>query len=235
MRCTRCDGLVVPQAVGIDPEGKVVFGWCVHCLADRGCKLVETSPPGPWNFAPPPVTLGPSEARERRPLTFSVVSELDQTQWIVAIVAFLMMSWGLMLVAAGSWSAKRSSLETSPLGNGTPALLLAGGALTALLGVIVLILASRRNWYPGTFLLAFLSWLSFLLTLGILLQGIVDYQPRRNVVLVFAAGLSLGVAVLTRMVHRSQSRKLSSPKRPAVRKPTASAGKSRAADWRRLV
>src|SRR4051812_17883958 len=53
MRCTRCDGLVVPQAVGIDPEGKVVFGWCLQCLADHRCKLVETSPLGPWNLAPP--------------------------------------------------------------------------------------------------------------------------------------------------------------------------------------
>lgn len=41
MRCTRCDGLAVPQAVGISEDGRVVFGWCLECLADTHCDLVE--------------------------------------------------------------------------------------------------------------------------------------------------------------------------------------------------
>ena len=47
MRCTRCDGLVVPQAVGIDADGRVVFGWCLRCLARSKCRLVEISEASP--------------------------------------------------------------------------------------------------------------------------------------------------------------------------------------------
>ncbi len=46
MRCTRCDGLAVPQAVGIAPDGRVVFGWCLQCLADSDCRLVEVPATG---------------------------------------------------------------------------------------------------------------------------------------------------------------------------------------------
>ena len=47
MRCTRCDGLAVPQAVGIDADGRVVFGWCLRCLARSKCRLVEIPEAGP--------------------------------------------------------------------------------------------------------------------------------------------------------------------------------------------
>jgi hypothetical protein len=208
MRCTRCDGLVVPQAVGIDPDGKVVFGWCLRCLAERGCRLVETSPLGPWTFDAPGVSPGRSVARARagRPPRRGLA--VDRSRWAIAVVALLMMCWGLVLLAAGLWRAPRPGPGPSPLGNGTSSLLAAGGAATALVGLVLLLLASRRNWYPGTFLLGLLSWLSFLVGLGILLGGVIDHEPRRNPSLVLGAGLALGISVLARLIHRSQARKL---------------------------
>jgi hypothetical protein len=234
MRCTRCDGLAIPQAVGLDPEGKVIFGWCLPCLADRGCKLVETSPLGPWNFAPSPAP-GPAPAVERRPSSASAVGGLEGTHRGVALVATVLAAWGLILLAYGTTTAPRPAPESSPLGNGTPALFVAGGAVTALLGVTLLLAAARRGWYPGTFLFAALSWLSFALGLVTLLHGASFYEPRRNVVLVLGAGLSLGISVLTRLVHRSRSRTLEEARPPAIWKPAPGTGKRRAGDGRRLV
>ena len=114
----------------------------------------------------------------------------------MAIVASLMIGWGLILVAAGLFTGSRPAADSSPLGNGTAPLLGVGGTATALLGLGLMVLASRRNWFPSTFPLALLSWLGFLMALGILACGIINYDPRRNVPLVLAAGLALAVSVI---------------------------------------
>ncbi len=119
-------------------------------------------------------------------------------------MAFLMIGWGLILVAAGLFTGSRPAAGSSPLGNGTAPLLGVGGTATALLGLGLMVLASRRNWFPGTFPLALLSWLGFLIALGILACGIINYDPRRNVLLVLAAGLALAVSVIARLLERSR-------------------------------
>ena len=43
MRCTRCDGLTIPQATGRTPDGRFVFGWCVTCLKETGCLEIHLS------------------------------------------------------------------------------------------------------------------------------------------------------------------------------------------------
>ena len=231
MRCTRCDGLAVPQAVGIAPDGRVVFGWCLQCLADKQCRLVEVPAAGPWDLR---LSLPVSKpARPPLPGGNNPAAGVDQSQWIVAIVAFLMISWGLILLAAGLFSGSRPASATSPLGNGTAHLLGIGGAATAVLGLTLMVLASRRNWFPGTFLLALLSWLSLLAALGILANGLFDYQPDRNVQVVLGAGMALAISVMTRLLERSVKRKLKPAPASKPWKPASSAGKSSAGGTRR--
>ncbi len=146
MRCTRCDGLAVPQAVGLDPDGRVIFGWCRSCLAEARCRLVEVPSTGLVHLkvsAP----AGPARRADRRTLYTrnDPAGRVDDSQWIVAIVALLMIGWGLILVAAGFFAGSRPASGSSPLGNGTAPLLGVGGAATTLLGLGLLVLASRRN------------------------------------------------------------------------------------------
>lgn len=237
MRCTRCDGLAVPQAVGIDPQGKVIFGWCLQCLADRGCTLVETSPiGGPSSISP----VGRSHASDAPKVNLpggagARALEFEQAGWVVGIVASLMMSWGLILVAAGLCGAPTPDPDGSPLGNGTPALLTGGGAATALAGLGLMVLASRRGWSPGTFLPGLVSWLSFLLGLGILAHAIVVHHPRRQVGLVVGVALCQGISVLMRVIQRAEGRKSSPRGHAAASMLGAGDGKPRAADWRSLL
>jgi len=231
MRCTRCDGLAVPQAVGIAPDGRVVFGWCLQCLADKQCRLVEVTAAGPWDLK-----LSFPISKPARPTLLSnnnPAAGVDQSQWIVAIVAFLMISWGLILLAAGLFSGSRPAPATSPLGNGSSQLLGVGGAATAVLGLALMVLASHRNWFPGTFLLALLSWLSLLATLGILVNGVLDFQPDRTVQVVLGAGVALTISVTTRLLERSVKRKLKPAPAAKPWKPASSAGKSSAGETRR--
>ncbi len=231
MRCTRCDGLAVPQAVGIAPDGRVVFGWCLQCLADKQCRLVEVPAAGPWELKLSAPASNP--ARPPLPGNNNPPAGVDQAQWIVAVVAFLMISWGLILLAAGLFSGSRPVPATSPLGNGSSQLLGIGGAATAVLGLALLVLASRRNWFPGTFLLALLSWLSLLAALGILGNGLLDYQPDRNVSVVLGACTALAISVVTRWLERSVKRKFKPAPASKPWKPASSAGKSSAGETRR--
>jgi len=96
-----------------------------------------------------------------------------------------------------------------------------------------MVLASRRNWFPGTFLLALLSWLSLLACLGILANGLFDYQPDRNVQVVLGAGMALAISVMTRLLERSVKRKLKPAPASKPWKPASSAGKSSAGGTRR--
>ena len=92
--------------------------------------------------------------------------------------------------------------------------------MTALLGLGLMVLASRRDWLPGTFVLVLLSWLSFVSGLAILAYAIFDYQPRRNVPILMGAGMAILISVVARLLERSQRRKsrimfLSSSWKPA--------------------
>jgi hypothetical protein len=205
MRCTRCDGLAVPQAVGIAPDGTVVFGWCRPCLAKKNCQLVEIAAAGPWDLklaftaGEPDKSLYSGDSRS--------APALDQSPWIVALVAFLMISWGLILVAAGLFGESWTSSATRLPGSGRSPLLGIGGGATALLGLGLMVMASRRSGFSNRFLLVLLSWLSFLGSLGILACAIFDYQPRRNIPVLLGAGLALAISVAARLLERLQRRK----------------------------
>ena len=143
MRCTRCDDLAVPQAVGIAPDGRVVFGWCLRCLADQNCRLVETGPGGPFDFA---LLLSSRKSEEAGPrVVHAPAGGIDQTRRIVSFLALLLLGWGLIFMAAGLLRGLRPA-EGSLLGGGAAILLGAGGATTAVLGLVlsIYLLRARR-------------------------------------------------------------------------------------------
>jgi hypothetical protein len=202
MRCTRCDGLIVPQAVGLDPDGRVVFGWCLRCLARSKCRLVEIPEAGPRELKLSFKKLVDA-AEPERPLRSPVV---DQSQWIIALVSFLMISWGLILVAAGLFSGSRPLSSAGSSGHLTSPLLGIGGAATAMIGLGLMVLASHRDWLPGTFVLVLLNRVGFVSGLAILVYAAVDYEPRRNVPIVLGAGMAMLISVVARLLERSQRR-----------------------------
>jgi general stress protein CsbA len=232
MRCTRCDGFAVPQAVGIAPDGTVVFGWCRQCLADTDCDLVEVAAAGPADLRLS-FTSGRSTRQPQR-AGASPTSGIDESQWIISIVAFLMVAGGLILLTAGVFTGGQPPADASSLGNGSPALLGVGGGVMAMLGLTLLIVASFRDWLPGTFMLVLLSWLSFVIGLGILAQGIFDYQPRRNVSIVLGSGVALVISAAALMLARSQKRKVKSGHFSAPWKVAPKSGWSNAGGTSRL-
>lgn len=221
MRCTRCDGLAVPQAVGIDSEDRVVFGWCLQCLADRGCKLVETSSRGRWRFSSAitdpaikvsrrlrsPVDRTAIEAERSRRMPVIAAFETEGSQRVLTLVASMLLIWGLVLLAAGLWIALSSSAQRSPLGNGTPVLLITGGVMTTLMGVTLILLATRRNWHPGAFSLGLVSWLSLLSGIVMLTLGAPRTHDPSGVRLLAGACLSVIATVIAWLGHRYLLRK----------------------------
>jgi len=232
MRCTRCDGLVLPQAVGIDPDGKVIFGWCLQCLADRGCELVEVSPVSHWRFSSPARGSIRGTSRERRVPISEQGQRADRMHWAMAGVSFLLVSWGLILLAAGLWSMPGPWPEPSPPGHGNPAILAVGGSATAFLGLLLLWLTAPQDWQPGRLLLALLSWLSLAVAIGILLRGVIDHRPARNPALVLGAGLALTISFLTSKLQRSRARRLGKGAAPAIWTPSIGTTGNRATDRR---
>lgn len=215
MRCARCDGLVVPQAVGIHPDGRVVFGWCLRCLARARCRLVEIPGVGLRDLvldfrareAPAPPRPG------RAPM-----AAVDQSQWILALVSVLMMCSGLILLAAGLFSGPSTGSEPGASAGPTPALLGLGGAATALSGLGLMILASHRDWLPGPLAPVLASWVSFGFGLVVLACAILDYQPRRNVPIILGVGVAMLISVATRLLERAQRGK------PTARRPPSTSG-----------
>ena len=87
----------------------------------------------------------PIEEEEVRPASSSRALVGRRARFVVAF-ALVLIVWGLTLIAAAvttHWKGKGGT--ASPLGNGTPALLLVGGALTSLVGVGVIVVLSWRS------------------------------------------------------------------------------------------
>ena len=90
MRCTRCDRVAVPQSVGRSPDGTLVFGWCLDCLAEGGCTLLES------DWAPFGVARRKHRRREPRPARPGA----DRRRLVYFIVGALA-AWTLTLMVLG--------------------------------------------------------------------------------------------------------------------------------------
>jgi hypothetical protein len=134
----------VPQAVGIAEDGRVVFGWCERCLVDTHCEFVEISAKGIGDLDLTFTAVPPKSAGRRGAAGVSAPA-IDQSIWLVGLVGFLMLAWGVTVVCAGLVAAPRAAVAPSPVGNGTAPLLRVGGAATILLGLMFLTLAANRD------------------------------------------------------------------------------------------
>src|SRR4051812_34681561 len=109
MRCARCDRLAVPQAVGRTTDGLVVFGWCLSCLAETGCRDVMVAGhdlPGPLSFRRLPPSPRRSEDRpvaskEERARPHPRADPIAERRKLLAAVALILALWGAVLVVAG--------------------------------------------------------------------------------------------------------------------------------------
>ncbi len=123
MRCTRCDQPILIHALGRNPHGVLVFGWCVSCLNEELCRDIEPA------------------VRLKRPKSRLVLTERaaapDANAKLLRGIASGVATWGLILFAAGLLRLFRSPdlASSSPLGNGTSSMFVIGGASLGLLSL----------------------------------------------------------------------------------------------------
>lgn len=137
MRCTRCDRPAVPQATGLTADGRCVFGWCVVCLEQTGCRDIVVARPRGRHPQRLSLRSGPGLDRFRAAAgRTGRLGTADDRLRVIAAVAVVLALWGLALCAVGLNLRSRTDPRTaSPLGNGTPALLIGGGGSTAAVGL----------------------------------------------------------------------------------------------------
>jgi hypothetical protein len=94
---------------------------------------------------------------------------------------------------------------SSPLGNGSPALLLGGGGATALLGHIVWAFTFKPDTVRGAFLLRAVEISSLILALSLSLRILLYRLPRREPWLVAIIAGCLLLAFLARLIEVRRS------------------------------
>ena len=196
MRCTRCDRPAVPQAVARTRDGLVVFGWCLDCLEAERCVQIAVA-----TRAHRRKLIGREKARSsiQPPLREEARGRMRIQRTIGAVLG----AWSLVLVAAGVWSLRRpDSGLASPLGNGTPILLLVGGLVTGLTGLVVAVTAVEPARRPGMVLRA-LELGSFVLAVVVMVANILAYDPRHNIGMLAVVVVLLGVSVSATRLRRS--------------------------------
>ena len=234
MRCTRCDGLAVPQRVGLDPEGRVVFGWCEDCLARGGCRLVEVAAKGPSELR---LGFGDNPAArsgwELDGWSSDPDLSLDQSRWIVAVVALLMVGWGLILVSASLHLAGEAANGKVGI-QGKPVFLGVGGGLTAVLGLGLLQQVCRQGWRPARYLFRGVSWFALICGTGMVVFGWVGGQRPNWAPLLGCVAVALVVAVAAWVLAAAQGRKPGASPTPTPWPASSRPGRSRVRGSRRL-
>ncbi len=154
MRCARCDRPVVPQATGVTDRGQVVFGWCIDCLNETGCGEIAVSDHGVRG----PSTLlelsEPSPSNRSLHVRKTPASDSIEARFhVLGAVALALTLWGLAVGAFGFGLLFRKPMvpaPASPLGNGTPPLLIGGGSATVLTGIGLWVWTIRQKGYLST-------------------------------------------------------------------------------------
>ena len=206
MRCSRCDQPVVPQALGLAPDGRIVFGWCLNCLEDAGCVNIEVARP------------------RRRPSTRLVLREASRRSWFEpsALTALrrdnsevqlsparqllqgsgaIMGIWGVILLISGVVLLSRGSLpRLNPIQGSIPHLMIVGGGMVASAGAVVWLIATHfwtrsRSWLRGA------QAVFFGAALAILGFGVATHDPKRDPWIVTVATIALVISALARWVE----------------------------------
>ena len=145
LRCTRCGGIALPATVGRTPDGALVFGWCLGCMAEVGC--IGNDESVPLSVEPPSKAHSYlSSSPIRTPVSVEVAR--SRTTRVLAI-AFI--AWGVMLC---SWcvvlfdrqadpSATLNRVRYSPRIALNPFVLGVAGGIIILFGLLQLYLSTR--------------------------------------------------------------------------------------------
>jgi hypothetical protein len=154
--------------------------------------------------APNRVREGPAEGRAR----------------IITLVTVVLATWGVLLLSAGGWLfLQPPEGSASPFGNGTPLLLVVGGASTAATALALGMTAFGPALIRSRPVLRAVRWVGFLLALAFLIVGILDHVPQRDPYLVLAAAGALTVAGFARRLERHRPPRLfPSSHEPAMEK-----------------
>jgi len=188
MRCTRCDRVAVPQAVGRSRDGSLVFGWCRACLAEGGCSLVES------DWAP----FGNARRKHRRRDPRPLRPGADRRRLVYFIVGG-MAAWTLTLMVLGLVSLGAPAQgRVGPLSRGFGQGLIAAGLLMGATGLAIWAVTLDRRLAPRS-----LQAASALVAFAILAYGIVRHSPRRDPWIVGMAAVALVVSWAARRAGRA--------------------------------
>lgn len=209
MRCTRCDKIAVPQAVGLTRDGLVVFGWCLECLAQEECVLVEIPGDGPLATR--------AFRRRRRRLAARRRSRIPRARrsrrLALTLVAAIMAGWAALLTICG---AVLVAYPLQPPRRLSAPMLLTGAILVAAtsLALWLATLDRRRRFLV---LLQVVQVAAAVVAFGALIRGIARYDFRRNVPVVGVALAAFAVSWAARWAERRRQRL--SPARPETIRP----------------
>jgi hypothetical protein len=189
VRCTRCDKIAVPQAVGRTPGGVLVFGWCLDCLHDANCRIEDEPAPKVLLDRPSPPSGGPKPiGRLGRPW------RLGSRRLLGLGVAGLLALWALILVFLGLLKLPGARpVRPRPLGTGPGWVLTAGGAAMALASLGVWIGVLHRA-VRLRFLLKVVQVAAATVAFTTLGWGVVNYVPGRIPAIVAIVATALGVS-----------------------------------------
>lgn len=207
MRCTRCNGVTIPQALGRTPDGQLVFGWCLPCLQEENCREIVVAQPERSLRKRMRDLTRPS--RYRKPLKSVVVpvrpqrarSAIDDRYRLLSAVLLIMSLWGVVLVIGGLVirAGRPAAGQGSPFGN--PTLLTVGGVAVTSFALSLWFLLSGRRFLETRPGLKAVQVISFLVALVILGVGISFHDPRRDPLVVFLTSLALSASVTARWIE----------------------------------
>jgi hypothetical protein len=191
MRCTRCDSVAVPQAVGVARGGLVVFGWCLSCLQEEECELVEV--PGPGLKA----VNRPARRRPAQPPPVDLVAR--GRRFALRVVAAVLALWGLCLAVFGllrfpGWVTDNGLARSMALLWGWSA------GVMVLLSVVILAISFEPRTARRIALKAMQLGGAFL-GFGVLVWGVVWHDPGRDTIVVGLAFFAFGVSWLAHAVE----------------------------------
>ena len=209
MRCTRCDRPAVPQATGLTTDGRFVFGWCVVCLEQTGCRDIVVARPLGRNTRRLTLKSGQGPGRFRAGTRRAAVPRgpLDDRLRVMAAVALVLALWGLALCAVGLNLRSRTDPRTaSPMGNGTPALLIGGGGSTAAVGLGLWAMITGPALIRSRLGIRAVQVGAVVLGLAALAVGLTTVPRRLGLPVVGLASAALGLSLAARWLWDRRSR-----------------------------
>ena len=203
MRCTRCDRIAVPQAIGRTADDLIVFGWCLDCLAEEGCTLIETD----WA----PFGLAPRRSRRRR--ARPAAQPANPSRRLAYFLVGGMAAWTLTLMVLGLVSlCAPTGPEVGPLSRGFGQRLITAGLLAGATGLALWAATLDRGLATRA-----LQAASALVALALVAYLVLRHNRRRDPWIAGMVAVALGVSSWARRAGRSARLGARTGLRPAIK------------------